>query len=146
MISNFTEREQVVETINRLFYYTDYQEWGHLINEVFSEKITLDMTSLGAQKVEILSAEQICDVWKKGFENIDAVHHQAGNYMVTINGNSAKVKAYAMASHYKKNAKNGPIREFVGSYDFKLKKELNSWKLYYFKFNLKYILGNTELI
>ena len=141
----FTEREQVVEVINRLFYYTDYQLWAELKEEVFAEEVLMDMTSLGAEKATEMTAQQICDEWKKGFEGLDAIHHEAGNYIIDMEQSAAHVKAYAIATHYKKGTKQGNIREFTGSYDFTLNKTERGWRLSAFKFNLKYMQGNLTL-
>ena len=46
MNTKFTPREQIIEVVNRLFYYTDYREWDNLVNEVFSPQVELDMVSL----------------------------------------------------------------------------------------------------
>lgn len=142
---SLTEREQVVEVLNRLFYYTDHKQWDKLKSEVFKSEVLLDMTSLGAPKAEIWTAQRICDEWGKGFENLDAIHHQSGNYMIDINDSSANAKAYAIASHYKKDTSQGSTREFIGSYDFVLDKTKDGWRLNSFKFNLKYMRGNLEL-
>lgn len=142
---NYTEREQIIELLNRLFYYTDHRIWDKLKSEVFAAEVFMDMTSLGAPSAEKWTAERICDEWAAGFKDLDAIHHQSGNYIVDIEGASADVKAYAIASHYKKEASNGTTREFVGSYDFHLTKENGSWKLDAFKFNLKYMSGNLDL-
>ena len=140
-----SEREQVIEVLNRLFYYTDYQLWDQLKDEVFADEVHMDMTSLGTPKVEILSAKDLCNVWAEGFRGLDAIHHQSGNYIIDITDNSAEVKAYAIASHFKREARHGTTREFVGSYDFRLNKTENGWRLTFFKFNLKYIKGNLNL-
>ncbi len=145
MESKFTPREQVVEVINRLFFYTDYQEWDKLVAEVFTEEVLLDMVSVGAEKAEMLTARQICQAWEEGFKGLDAIHHQAGNYIVDLKEKTAEVKAYAIASHYKKEAANGPVREFIGSYDFQLQLTEKGWRINVFKYNLKYLAGNVEL-
>jgi hypothetical protein len=147
MDNSFTPREQVVEVLNRLFYYTDYQDWEGLQKEVFTQMVTLDMTSLGAESAEEVEAVQICAMWKEGFKGLDAIHHQAGTYIITLKGDAAEAKAYARATHYKAAATNGPVREFVGSYDFHLAltEAEAGWRIDYFKFNLKYTSGNIEL-
>lgn len=145
MNSNFSEREQVVEAINRLFFYTDYQAWEKLINEVFTSEVLVDMVSVGAKDPEIMTSQEICENWKESFKDLDAIHHQSGNHIVEINGKEAHVKSYAIASHFKKEASNGPIREFVGSYDFELLKLVKGWRITKFKFNLKYLVGNVDL-
>lgn len=141
----FTAREQITEVVNKLFVYTDEQNWDKLRSEVFNETVLVDMVSVGAQKAEIMTAQEICDMWKEGFKGLDAIHHQSGDYLITIEGNNAVVKAYAIASHYKKEATQGNVREFIGSYDLKLIKKENGWRLNQFKYNLKYMDGNIEL-
>jgi hypothetical protein len=141
----FTPREQIVEVVNKLFVYTDEQNWDKLRSEVFDDAVLVDMVSVGAEKAEIMTAQEICDMWKEGFKGLDAIHHQSGDYLITIEGNNAVVTAYAIASHYKKAAMQGNVRQFIGSYDLKLIKKENGWRLNQFKYNLKYMDGNLEL-
>lgn len=145
MENQFTEREQIVETVNRLFVYTDNQQWRKLQDEVFTSEIQLDMVSMGAPRPERISAREICYRWEKAFEELDAVHHQAGNYIVKISDEEAEVSAYSIATHYKESAKNEKTREYVGSYDLHMVKEPGGWRIDKFKFNLKYSSGNIVL-
>jgi hypothetical protein len=139
-----TEREQIIETVNKLFIYTDYQEWDKLQSEVLTESVYLDMSSMGADAAE-LSAKEICEAWREGFSGLDAVNHLAGNYLVNLDGDRARVFAYATATHYRADAKQGQTRDFVGSYNFELLKDSGSWKISVFKYNLKYTAGNLDL-
>ncbi len=141
---NHTEREEIIEIVNKLFIYTDYQEWEKLQNEVFTPNVFLDMSSLVAEATT-LTSQEICSNWKTGFEGLDAVNHLAGNYLVTITDKEADVFAYATATHFKESATNGKIREFVGSYDLHLVKTENGWRIDKFKYNLKYAIGNMDM-
>ena len=134
----FTEREQIVEIVNKLFVYTDNQEWTKLQEEVFTQTITIDMVSMGAQRPEQVSSREICYRWEEAFQDLDAVHHQAGNYLVKIQGEEADVYAYSIATHYRANVKKGKVKEFVGSYDLHLIKSYGDWRIDKFKYNLKY--------
>ena len=145
MKNNFTEREQIIEVVNRLFIYTDYLEWEKLQTEVFAENVILNMESLGAGPATTVTGKAITEMWEEGFSGIDAIHHQAGNYLVDINGGEANVFAYAIATHYKKDAVNGNVREFVGSYDLHLVQTENGWRIDSFKYNVKYLNGNLDL-
>ncbi len=140
-----TTREEIVEVINKLFVYTDAHHWDGLILEVFTENVHLDMSSLGTEPTDTTS-RAICKAWEEGFQGLDAVNHLAGNYLITLEGDSeAKVLAYATATHYRESAEFGKTREFVGTYDLKLRKQEDGWRLYYFKYNLKYASGNMSL-
>jgi len=144
-IYTLNSQQAITEVINKLFVYTDEQDWDKLQFEVFDSEVLFDMVSVGAEKVETLSAKDICNMWENGFQGLDAIHHQAGNYIITIQNKSAKVKAYSIASHFKKGATQVNVREFVGSYDIGLVEKENGWRINSFKYNLKYMSGNTEL-
>ncbi|HET9826723.1 MAG TPA: hypothetical protein VFP87_15390, partial [Chitinophagaceae bacterium] len=48
---------------------------------------------------------------------LDAVHHQAGHYLINVHSNNAEIYGYAWAMHFKKTAARRKSRTFVGSYD-----------------------------
>ena len=137
-------RDEIVEVINKLFIYTDMQEWDKLQNEVFSDDVLFDMSSVGGKKEET-SSKEICEIWRNGFIGIDSINHLSGNHLVNINDTIATVFAYATATHYKQSAKNGKTREFVGTYNISLMKHGVGWRIYEFKYNLKYSTGNINL-
>jgi hypothetical protein len=140
----FTEREKIIETVNRLFIFTDNRQWAALVDEVFAQKVDFDMTSLGGVHTEKTS-EEICNEWEAGFGGLDAVNHLAGNYLVDIRGSEASVFAYATATHYKEATTKGTTREFVGTYDLHLKKGPEGWRIDRFAYTLKYTSGNMDL-
>lgn len=142
--SNFTEREQIIEVVNRLFVYTDQQHWEGLQNEVFTGHVQFDMSSIGGENKE-MTAQEICDMWAKNFEGIDSINHLAGNQLVTVKDNAAEVFAYATATHFKESATQGKTREMVGTYNLHLKHMTEGWRIDAFKYELKFSTGNGEL-
>jgi hypothetical protein len=138
-------KQELAELSNKLFMYTDLRQWPMLLQEVFANDVWFDMSSAGGGEAKFLPAATICDMWKQGFEGLDAVHHQAGHYIITVQNDTADIYAYATASHYKKAATNGQTRIFVGSYDLKAQQTPGGWRITQFKYNLKYIDGNTTL-
>jgi hypothetical protein len=102
------------------------------------------MASLGGERMNT-TAKNICEIWEKGFQGIDAVNHLAGNYLIQINGDMADAFAYATATHYKKSAIQGNTREFIGTYNLHFKRTDAGWRIDQFKYNLKYANGNLDL-
>lgn len=143
-MENYSTRDLIVEVINKLFVYTDLQQWDKLQTEVFAENVFFDMSSLGGDNKRT-TAWNICDIWKNGFAGIDSVNHLAGNYIIEITGRSANAFAYATATHYKKAAVNGTTRNFIGSYEIHLAESGNGWQIDQFKYNLKFLTGNIDL-
>ena len=139
------DKQALTELANKLYMYTDAQQWQLLQQEVFAGNIWFDMSSAGGGEPGLLPAVAICDMWKQGFTSLDAVHHQAGHYLITVYENAADIYGYAIASHYKKSATKGQTRLMVGSYDLKAERMADGWRLTQFKYNLKYIDGNANL-
>jgi hypothetical protein len=144
MKEQFSQREQITEVVNKLFVYTDKRQWSKIIDEVFTDLVLFDMSSAGGEEAAFLGAKEICDNWDHGLRDIDSVHHQAGNYLVTIKDAEATVEAYAIAIHFKKKAVNGNTREFVGSYELSLGNiENKGWRIKGFKYYLKFMDSNV---
>lgn len=143
-MNTLTEREQIIETVHRLFIYTDSREWNKLQEEVFTQSVFFDMSSLG-NEAKLTSAKSICEIWESGFAGLTAVNHLAGNLLISVKDDQADVFAYATATHYKSSATMGKTREFVGTYDLHLILSDKGWRIDQFKYNLKFMTGNLEL-
>ncbi len=144
MLPPMNERQNVVDVITRLFVGTDKRDWESVKN-LFERHVLFDMTSLNGGRPATLTPEQIVDGWEAGLEPIKHVHHQTGNFLITINGPSAHAFCYGIAYHYRETKSGRNTRVFVGSYDFDLRRHDEDWKLSSFKFNLKFIDGNPQL-
>jgi len=81
-MNSFSSRDQIVETVHKLFVYTDYQKWNKLLDEVFTEEVMFDMSSLGME-IKKTTAKDICETWRNGFIGIDSINQLAGNILVT---------------------------------------------------------------
>lgn len=142
--SILADKFELTELANKLFMYTDANQWQQLLDEVFTEKVWFDMTSARGPAQEMASSA-ICAAWKEGLASLDTVHHQAGHYLINVNGDKATIYGYAVAYHYKKAATKGQSRSFIGSYDLEAVRADDGWRLSQFKYNLKYIDGNASL-
>jgi hypothetical protein len=57
----------------------------------------------------IMKAQEIVDAWDNGLKHLEAVHHQAGNYLIEVKENHADAFCYAIASHYLPNKTKYPF-------------------------------------
>lgn len=142
---SLVDQAAVVDTLVRLFVATDQRDWK-TVEQCFAESVHFDMTSLAGGQPSRLLPSQISSAWAEGLAPIQAIHHQAGNFQVTVGGNDATAFCYAIASHYRRVASGRNTRTFVGSYDFHLVRDASlRWRIDLFRFNLKYIDGNLDL-
>ena len=140
-----SDKLEITELTNKLFMYADALKWQQLQDEVFAKEVFFDMSSAGGGKAATMTSNDICEIWRQGFEGLDAIHHQAGHYLINVNGDLSDINGYAVAMHYKKAATKGNTRTFVGSYDLRAKRTPKGWRLIQFKYHLKYLDGNIAL-
>jgi hypothetical protein len=133
-----SERGEIVETIVNLFVGTDDRDWTR-VRHCFAPHVHFDMTSLAGGKPATLTPEQIVTGWAEGLKDVQSIHHQAGNFLVTLNGDEADAFCYATAYHYRPDPSGRNTRTFVGSYEFHLIRTFEQWKIDSFRFNLKFI-------
>ena len=134
------EKDRIVDVINRLFIATDRRDWPG-VRQCFSDSVLFDMTSMAGGKPESLTPRQITDGWEQGLRDLEAIHHQAGNYLATVKEREADASCYGIALHRLPARDGGGTRRFVGSYDFHLVNEGGGWQIDRFRFNLKFIDG-----
>lgn len=142
-----SKREELIELVNRLFIFTDEQKWNLLIEQVFTETVVFDMSSMGGQPPAKTSSNTITENWKRSFEGLDSVYHQSGNFIVIFKEDGhAEVTCYATAVHYETGARKGTTREFFGSYDLVCVLTDVGWRISGLRYNLKFIRGNADLV
>jgi hypothetical protein len=143
-MNTMTDKELIIDTVNRLFISTDNRDWVE-VRALFTPRVLFDMTSLAGGQPAIITSQEIADGWDKGLKGLKAIHHQAGNYLVDVKNDEASVFCYGIAWHYLPNKTNKNTRTFVGSYDIHLARQDKAWRIDKFKFNLKFIDGNPDL-
>ena len=137
-------RQQVIETIDELFVATDHKDWAG-VRAVLAPRVRFDMSSAGGGPAAERTGEEIAAGWEQGLAPIQAIHHQAGNYRVRVDGDRAEAFCYGIAYHYRPRPSGGSTRVFVGSYVFELERDSGRWRITSFLYNLKFIDGNREL-
>jgi hypothetical protein len=143
-LDRLVAEDQVIAAANTLFICTDKRDW-QCVRDVFARQVLFDMTSLVGGKPVTMTPAEIAGGWEKGLKDLAAIHHQAGNYQVSVKGNEADLFCYGIAYHYLPNPTERNTRIFVGSYNLHLVRSDEGWKIDRFKFNLKFIDGNKDL-
>jgi hypothetical protein len=143
-VTEANDRLDVIDAVNRLFIATDNRDWDG-VRHCFNAPVTIDMSSVGAGLARQMQPAEISGMWETGLEPLEGIHHQTGNFLVTVDGNRATVFCYGIAIHYRENATGRNTRTFVGSYDFQLSIETGRWLIVSMRFNLKWLDGNPDL-
>ena len=142
--SMLAEKQKVLDAAKLLFIATDRKDWD-AVRSLFTPTVHFDMTSMAGGEPKNLTGSDIVQGWEQGLRNITAVHHQIGNELVSIDGDSAHVFCYGIALHHKVTPLRNYTRRFVGTYDLNLVRWGVEWKISGFTFNLKFIDGDTDI-
>jgi hypothetical protein len=142
-ISTVADRLAIIEVVTRMFVYTDQKRWDDLLTDVFTPKVDFDGGFGGP--VGIRPAADIVGDWSTGLSDLDAVHHQAGNYLIDLQDDHASLHADAIAVHLRTDATNGTTRTFIGSYTIAVERTAAGWRVNRFHYNLKIVEGNPDL-
>ena len=134
----------IQETIYQLFINSDNRNWNG-VEAQFSDAVLLDYSSMSGQPASTLTPQQITSAWKTVLPGFTYTHHQIGNVVITVDAKKAQAFCYGTATHYLE-ADEGNIWTVVGSYDFDLKQQDDTWKITTMRFNFKYQNGNSKLI
>lgn len=131
------DRLAVEDAVGELFLATDLKAWNR-VRAIFAPEVDFDMSSLVGGEPMKMTPDAIAKAWSEGLAKKDAVHHQTGNFVVHIDGDSARASCYGIAFHHESKAEK-PTTMFVGSYDFALSRASGAWKITSFTFHKKFI-------
>jgi hypothetical protein len=103
-----------------------------------SGALLFDLTSLvGGDPVEV-TPRAIVDAWQEGLEPVQAVRHQTGTFVISIDCGMATASCYGTATHFRPEQEQRVI-SFVGTSDFHLIRMADGWKIDSLKIDAKYV-------
>ncbi len=135
------DRSSITDVVNSVGTLADLGRYSQL-EQLFTEEVTVDYTSLFPGEVQNIPREQLMTQWQSVLPGFDATQHMITNHQITINGNEAKAIAYVRATHKLDN------RMWVvgGYYVDELAKIDGVWKLKSIQYNALYESGDRSLI
>ena len=147
-VPDLVDRERIIDRITELFLATDRKDWP-AVEECFVPEVQFDMSSVGAGPAATKKRSEIVAGWRAGLAGVEHIHHQAGNFVGSVNGDRADAFCYGIAYHYRGRKDGRNTRVFVGSYDYQLARADDSsppsWQITAMRFTLKFLDGNPAL-
>jgi hypothetical protein len=144
-IEMLAAKQQVIDVVTELFVATDQRDWA-AVQRCFADQVLFDMSSAGGGPPGRRTPAEIAAGWDAGLKGVEALHHQAGNFRVTVHESRATASCYGIAYHHRRTASGRNTRVFVGSYAFILEQgPHHAWRISTFRFDLKFVDGNADL-
>ncbi len=138
------EEQEIINTIVNIFNGSDKQDW-ELVRNSFHYKVFLDYFSLSKKPGEKLKPDEIIKGWSDFLPKFKFTHHVITNFEIIVTGTNASAFCKGQALHHLPDAEGGDTWTVIGTYDFKLVKVAEQWKVNSMIFNLLYEDGNKNL-
>lgn len=138
------EEQQITNTILSIFNGSDRQDW-ETVRDAFSYEVYLDYFSLSKKPGEKIKSDEIIRGWSEFLPKFKFTHHVITNFEVKVAIASAEVFCKGYALHHLPDAEGGDTWTTIGTYDLRLEKIAEKWKVNSMIFNLLYEEGNKSL-
>lgn len=138
------EEQLIINTITDIFNGCDKHEWDRVEN-CFSYEVFLDYFSLNAQPGEKIKSGEIISRWSGFLTKFKFTHHVITNFEISVTEVSASAFCKGNALHCLPGAEGGDTSTTIGTYDFKLSKVAQHWKVNSMIYNFLYEDGNKNL-
>ncbi|MET3544683.1 hypothetical protein ABID47_001277 [Paenibacillus favisporus] len=136
----------VIETVSKFAYYADSREWESL-QQLFTEEVTVDYTSLAGGEPITIPASMLMDNWNQSLTPLKATQHLISNQLVDFeNEDRAVCRAYFQAQHDFPNSFGGSQWTLGGKYLFRFVKEHGQWKITELVMTAVWASGNQNIM
>ena len=139
------DRLAILELISRLALTIDACDWSAL-GQLFTDTVYHDRTSLTGGEPTTLGVAEFVEGWRQTLQNMDAVHHQITNHVISFDGDQATCTANMQGTHVLANASGGPMWTVGGRHEYQLIRTLDGWRISGLTFTLQWATGNMNIV
>jgi len=144
-LSVLCDHASIVKTCTLLARMADRQDWASF-EEIFTEEVDLDYTSLNGGEPLQLPRQSVIAGWSAVLGGLDATQHLVGNHLVTLNGDTAECTASVLATHILENEQGDPVWTVGGHYLYSLVRTAEGWRISGLKMTADWTTGNREIM
>ena len=144
-MTELEDRLAILELIGRLALTIDGRDWNAL-GQLFTDTVYHDRTSLTGGEPMTLGVAEFVDGWRQTLQNMDAVHHQITNHVISLGGDQATCAANMQGTHVLANASGGPMWTVGGRHDYQLTRTPDGWRIAGLTFTLQWATGNMNVL
>ncbi len=134
-----TDRRDITATLVAYATAIDTKDWA-LFRSVFADDCVFDG---GGHRME--GVEQLTEHMRVLHEPLDRSLHHLGNFVIDVDGATARAKTYLDAVLVQRNHPTGPMLRVTGSYDDALIQRAGRWVISRRTFRFLWHDGNLAL-
>lgn len=145
LLTALIDERDIRSLADALFTMTDAKQWELAAALFVDEPLCVDISSLIGGEPVTMRASDLFDGFRKNLFDEKASHHMAGNYRVSLNGDTAELTAHGCAWNLLPTRDGDSLWETWGTYHFLVKRTSRGWRLASFSYFAKYNRGNASV-
>jgi len=136
------DRQAITDVLIAYANALDARDWPAL-TALFTDDAEVDYSSEGGPVCHG-AAEVVADC-ERDFAGLDATHHQMGNILVEVEGDTARASSLVQAWHYRAGAPGGSAFLLAGGYEDELVRGGGAWRIRRRKLLVSFLHGNPAV-
>ena len=142
-----TERDLIVEVVNRVGYCVDTGDWDTL-RACFADTLRADYTSLTGGEPTDVRADDLIAGWRQVITALHGMQHLIGGHLVNVEGDRAECRAQVQATHVYDDGDPATENRWVcaGHYCYTLARLNDLWQINGATFTLVWEAGDRKVI
>lgn len=141
-LQRMIDRQAIVDLLMRYATALDTQNWP-LLEQCFFPDAVADYGEKAGRHEGYPAIEKAVRFFLEG---LDSSQHLLGNYVVEIEGDHATTTCYLHAQHYLEETKGGDTYTVGGTYEDKIIRTGEGWRIKHRKLTATWVEGNPDLI
>lgn len=139
-LSTIIDRQEIIDLLVRYTMAVDTKNWAQ-VEQCFTPDAVADY----GEEFGYYEGYPAIEAVLKSYHLLDVSQHILSNFLVEINGDSARSKCYLHAQHYMVGAEGGDTYTIGGIYDDEMVRSDDGWRIKKRTLTVTWVDGNTGM-
>jgi hypothetical protein len=149
-MNELTDRAAITDTVVRMGWLLDRRDWAGL-RGLFTDRVYTDYTALWGGEPQEGSVDQLLSTsaqgsWRRTMDGLEATQHLITNVLVDLHGDEARATANVLGVHRLPNPHGSPLWTVGGTYDMRLVRTADGWRIRAITQGLSWVDGNQQIL
>ncbi len=143
-LEQLNDRVAISDVLHRYCRAIDTKDWA-LLETVFVEDMEADFTSFAGRDV-VRGRDNWLSAIRLTISGLEATQHLTGNHTITLDGDSAALRADLQAVHILANPRGDGEYTVGGWYDIDCVRTADGWRVKRYKLTVRWSRGNRDIL
>lgn len=150
MSQDLADRAAITDAVTRMGWYLDRRDWDGL-KSLFTDVVYTDYTALWGGEPQEAGVDELLATdkqgsWRRTMDGLESTQHLITNILVDVDGDSARATANVVGVHRLTNPHGSPLWTVGGTYDFRLTRTADGWRIQAITQGITWVDGNQQVL